>query len=32
MPWGEDVKEPKLCDPLKAVYERDKADFEAAIR
>jgi hypothetical protein len=22
------TQEPRLCDPLKAVYERDKADFE----
>ena len=25
---GENTREPALCDPLKAVYERDKADFE----
>lgn len=22
------TSDPRLCDPLKAVYERDKADFE----
>jgi hypothetical protein len=25
---GENTRDPKLCDLLKAVYERDKADFE----
>jgi hypothetical protein len=25
---GENTRDPKLCDPLKAVWERDKADFE----
>jgi hypothetical protein len=24
---GENVRQPSLCDPLKAIYERDKADF-----
>jgi hypothetical protein len=25
---GDNTGKPALCDPLKAVYERDKADFE----
>lgn len=25
---GQNTREPSLCNPLKAVYERDKADFE----
>jgi predicted aminopeptidase len=25
---AENVKDPPLCDPMKALYERDKAAFE----
>jgi hypothetical protein len=25
---GENIRQPSLCDPLKAVFERDKTAFE----
>jgi hypothetical protein len=25
---GQHLKDPNECDPLKAIYERDKADYE----